>query len=112
MGKLAIKFAAILCILAGLATLWLPIPTGLVLLALGLALLLMVSRQVARRLARLRRRYPGLDRWLQRAEPYLPGRLRAALAQTKVRTKAWPVLRKIAARRESHRARSPFQPLE
>ena len=94
-GKLAIKFAAILCILAGLATLWLPIPTGLVLLAVGLALLLMVSRQVAGWLARLRRRYPGLDRWLQRAEPYLPGRLRAALA----RTKAWPVLRKITARR-------------
>ena len=103
MGKLAIKCAAILCILAGLATLWLPIPTGLILLALGLALLLMVSRQVAGWLARLRRRYPDLDRWLQRAEPYLPARLRRALARTKAQTrpgaKTWPVLRKITARR-------------
>ena len=59
----------------------------------------MVSRQVAGWVARLRRRYPALDRWLQRAEPYLPARLRRALARTKARAKTWPVLRKITARR-------------
>ena len=83
MGKLAIKAGAILCFLAGLATLWLPIPTGLLLIALGVALLLLVSPQVVAWLRWLRRRSPGLDTWLERAEPFLPGRLRRALARTR-----------------------------
>ena len=94
MRKLAIKVGAILCLVLGLATLWLPIPTGLVLMLIGLSLLLMTSPQIAGWLSFLRRRYPSLDTRLRRAEPHLPRQLARALA----RTRASPILNKVPAR--------------
>ena len=82
MRTVAIQTFAALCLFVGLVTLWLPIPTGLVLIAIGLALLLTTSPRVVRWLALLRRRYPGFDRRLARIEPFLPVPLRRALART------------------------------
>ncbi len=78
-----IKISAIMCLVVGLLTLWLPIPTGLILIATGLGLLLMISERVARWVTGVRRRFAGLDRLLKRAEPYLPRKLRRALARTR-----------------------------
>lgn len=84
-GKLAIKVVGGLCFIAGLATLWLPIPTGLALMMIGLSLLIMSSPHVAVWLRALRRRYADLDVRLNRTEPFLPGQLRRALARTRAR---------------------------
>jgi hypothetical protein len=85
MGKLAAKITGGLCLVAGLATLWLPIPTGLALIMIGLSLLIMTSPHVAVWLRALRRRYADLDIRLTRSEPFLPERLRRALAKTRAR---------------------------
>ena len=88
LGKLAQKVAGSLCLVAGLATLWLPIPTGLVLIVVGMSLLIMSSPLVAAWLRMLRRRYVGLDDKLNHTEPFLPETLRRALARTKARRRA------------------------
>ncbi len=85
MGKLVQKIAGVICLIAGLATLWLPIPTGLVLIVVGLALLIVSSPTVAAWMKRLRRRYAGLDAKLTGAEPFLPASLQRALAKTRAR---------------------------
>jgi hypothetical protein len=82
---LALQIAAILCFVFGLATVWMPIPTGLVFFALGLGLLLMTSARVRTWMGLLRRRLPALDGLLQRAEPFVPYRLRRALVRTRAR---------------------------
>ncbi len=70
---------AILMVLVGLVTFLLPIPFGIVLLLMGVAMLMMVSPPVRRWFHRLRDRYPSLDRHLSRLEPHLPVSLQKIL---------------------------------
>ncbi|WP_319530072.1 hypothetical protein [uncultured Cohaesibacter sp.] len=66
----AILTFAGLCLLAGVATIWLPIPTGVPLLALGLFLIIANSR-MGRRLFRKLRKHVG---WLDHALLWLEDR--------------------------------------
>nr|WP_320143107.1 hypothetical protein [uncultured Cohaesibacter sp.] len=59
---------AFLCLLAGLATIWLPIPTGVPLLAIGSFLLIANSRAGRNMVRRMRKQIDWLDRalvWLE-----------------------------------------------
>lgn len=77
--------------IAGLATVWLPIPRGLILMVIGLTLLVASSPTIAAWARLLRRRNAGLDDQLNRAESYLPMQMQRVLAKTKPnRTKAEP----------------------
>ena len=70
---------AILFVLVGLVTFLLPIPFGIVLLLMGVAMLMMVSPPVRRWFHRLRDRYEFLDRHLTNVEPHLPVSLQKIL---------------------------------
>ena len=64
----AILAFAGLCLLAGAATIWLPIPTGVPLLALGLFLIIANSRMGRRLFRKLRKHVDWLDHallWLE-----------------------------------------------
>lgn len=83
LSALITKVTGGICIAGGLATVWLPIPTGLILMVVGLTLLIASSPTIAA-LARLwRRRNGDLDAQLNRAEPYLPKPMQRVLAKTK-----------------------------
>ncbi len=73
------------CLILGFLTFWLPIPTGLVLMAVGLALLISSSPRAVRLVRALRERHPRLDRLLLKAQPSMPRILRLAIARTSVR---------------------------
>ncbi len=70
---------AILMVLVGLVTFLLPIPFGIVLLLMGIAMLMMVSPPVRRWFHRLREHYPSFDRRLASVEPHLPVSLQKIL---------------------------------
>jgi len=75
-----ILLAVALCmVLLGLVTFLLPIPFGIVLLLMGLAMLMMVSPPVRRWFHRLRDRHAFLDRHLTHVEPHLPVALQKIL---------------------------------
>lgn len=57
----AIMGVAILCLLAGLATVWLPIPTGVPLMALGVFLVIAYSKTGRSWVRRLRNKWRWLD---------------------------------------------------
>jgi hypothetical protein len=91
LSNLVLKIAGAACMAAGLATVWLPIPTGLILMVIGLTLLIASSPTIAAWARLVRRRNPGLDEKLKRAEPYLPQQMQRVLAKTKpVKTKPEP----------------------
>ena len=93
LSNLITKFTGGVCMAAGLATVWLPIPTGLILMVIGLTLLIASSPTIAARARLLRQRNHGLDEKLNRAEPYLPAQMQKVLAKTKPnRTKSAPAL--------------------
>jgi hypothetical protein len=79
------QVAAAACLVAGIATVWTPVPIGLPLIATGLSLLLTTNKRFAGLVGDLRRRNNKLNNWLLQAEPYLPRRLRIALARTRHR---------------------------
>lgn len=83
LSNLITKITGGVCMAAGLATVWLPIPTGLVLMVIGLTLLIGSSPTIAAWARLLRRRNDGLDAQLNRAEPYLPKQMQRVLAKTK-----------------------------
>lgn len=83
LSKLITKITGGVCMAAGVATVWLPIPTGLILMVVGLTLLIASSPTVAAHARLLRRRNGGLDAQLNRAEPYLPKQMQKVLAKTK-----------------------------
>ena len=83
LSNLVLKIAGAACMAAGLATVWLPIPTGLILMVIGLTLLIASSPTIAAFARLVRRRNPGLDEKLNRAEPYLPKQMQRVLAKTK-----------------------------
>lgn len=57
----SILIFAILCLVAGLATVWMPIPTGVPLLAFGVFLLIAYSRSGRGWIRKLRTAIPRLD---------------------------------------------------
>lgn len=83
LSKLITKITGGICIAAGLATVWLPIPTGVILMVVGLTLLIASSPTMAAWARLTRRRNAGLDAHLNRAEPYLPKQMQRVLARTK-----------------------------
>jgi hypothetical protein len=83
LSNLITKIAGAACMIAGLATVWLPIPTGLILMVIGLTLLIASSPTIAAWARLIRRRNEGLDEKLKRAEPYLPMQMQRVLARTK-----------------------------
>lgn len=74
------------CLLVpGLIILPSPIPIGLIMVALALAILLTTSKTVARLVFRLRYRFDRVDDKLTQAERHLPRSLRVPLARTRAR---------------------------
>lgn len=112
LSNLSTKITGGICMAAGLATVWLPIPTGLILMVLGLTLLIASSPTIAAWARLLRRRNAGLDDKLNRAEPYLPMQMQRVLAKTKPnRTKAEPAAPKDGpSKRPGFDARACCQP--
>ena len=112
LSNLSTKITGGICMAAGLATVWLPIPTGLILMVLGLTLLIASSPTIAAWARLLRRRNAGLDDKLNRAEPYLPMQMQRVLAKTKPnRTKAEPAAPKDGpSKRPGFDARAGRQP--
>ncbi|MES0812751.1 hypothetical protein ABLO27_24880 [Roseibium sp. SCPC15] len=80
------SLAAVL-ILLGLATVWLPIPTGVPLLALGLIVIVGTSRSAARMLRNRRRNTPQLNEAITWVEDRSPLRFARILKRTRPRRK-------------------------
>ncbi|WP_428644566.1 hypothetical protein [Roseibium sp.] len=78
------SLAAVLIAL-GLATVWLPIPTGVPLLALGLIVIIGTSRGAARMLRSRRRRTPHLNNMITWIEDRSPLRFARILKRTRPR---------------------------
>ncbi|WP_421980180.1 hypothetical protein [Roseibium sp.] len=78
---------AALLLLLGLATVWLPIPTGVPLLALGLIVIVGTSRSAARLLRRRRRATPPLNDAITWVENRSPLRFARILKRTRPRKK-------------------------
>lgn len=79
MQKVFLLSVSVVCLLAGAITLPLPLPTGLILLLIGLALLITNSRTAARWFRKWRERTPWFDVKLRQVEHRLPTALRRAL---------------------------------
>lgn len=78
---------AIACLLVGAITLPMPIPLGIPLLAIGIALMILISKTVRNWMRNIRIRYPSFDEKLRTAENYLPRPLRRALRVSAPRSK-------------------------
>jgi len=72
-------------LLLGFATVWLPIPTGVPLMAAGLILIIATSRAAARRLRKRRQRGTRLNRAMVWIEERAPHRLARILRRTRPR---------------------------
>lgn len=81
---------ATMLILLGLATVWLPIPTGVPLLALGLIVIIGTSRSAARLLRKRRRSTPPLNEVITWVENRSPLRFARILKRTRPRKKLPP----------------------
>lgn len=112
LSNLILKITGAVCMIAGLATVWLPIPTGLILMVIGLTLLIASSPTIAAWARLLRQRNKGLDEKLIRAEPYLPKQMQRVLAKTKPnRTKLDPAARGAAAAPAHKASNAPSLPV-
>ncbi|GAA0785635.1 hypothetical protein E1180_17945 [Roseibium denhamense] len=78
---------AALMILLGLLTVWLPIPTGVPLMALGLVVVIATSRKAARLLRNRRRSTPYLNGAFTWVEDRSPLRFARILKRTRPRRK-------------------------
>lgn len=76
---------AALLLLLGFATVWLPIPTGVPLLALGLIVIVGTSRSAARHLRKRRRNTPPLNEAITWVENRSPLRFARILKRTRPR---------------------------
>ncbi len=74
-----------LFILVGLVLWPLPLPFGLIMLIIGIALVVPTSPGMRRLLRGLRKRYPVLDRQLERMRPHLPKFMRTMIERTRPR---------------------------
>lgn len=77
--RLILIVVSIVCLVVGAITLPTPLPIGIVLIAVGLALLILSSKTFRNMIRRLRVRYPSFDDKLRKAEAYLPRPLQRAL---------------------------------
>ncbi len=77
--NIVLLVVAVTLVLVGLVTFLLPIPFGIVLLLMGIAMLMMVSPPVRRWFHRLRDRNAFVDRHLTNIEPHLPVSLQKIL---------------------------------
>ena len=77
-----LRVLAVILLLVGMVTFPLPIPVGLPMIVMGLALLISSSHAIASLVRQFRRRNPRLDAWLRAAEPRIPGLFRAPLRKT------------------------------
>lgn len=66
------QFIGIILILAGIPIFWTPVPIGLIMIAIGLALLISNSSLVRGWVMGARKRWPGFDRWLVKAQRLVP----------------------------------------
>ena len=80
---------AVLCLIAGLVTFPTPIPSGIPLVGLGLAVLVTHNRQAPIWLRRLRRRSLNADRLLVRLEAAVPRDWGHILRRTRPRGRDW-----------------------
>ncbi|WFE90174.1 hypothetical protein K1718_02160 [Roseibium porphyridii] len=76
---------AAICILFGLATVWLPVPTGVPLLALGMIVIVGTSRSAARMLRNRRRKTPQINDAISWVEDRSPLRFARILKRTRPR---------------------------
>lgn len=74
---------AFFCFVLGVLTIWLPIPTGIPLIAFGLLLLVANNRRAAGFIRRQRQAYAWFDAMLCRLEGKLGGKAKRILALTK-----------------------------
>jgi hypothetical protein len=86
MKLLSWSLAAVL-VLTGLATVWLPIPTGVPLLVLGMIVIVGTSRSAARLLRQHRRNRPPLNDAITWLENRSPLRFARILKRTRPRKK-------------------------
>jgi fatty acid desaturase len=82
--------AAVVLIALGLLTVWLPIPTGVPLLAAGLVLILATSRQAVRWLRARRRRNLDFNRLMSGLEDRAPAPMAQVLRRSRPRLPAGP----------------------
>lgn len=76
------------CLIIGFLTFWLPLPTGIILMGVGLALLLSSSPRAVRTVRFLRQKFPRFDHLLDKAQEIVPGPLRRSLAKTRTQRQA------------------------
>lgn len=79
------QILGVLLILIGLPLFWTPIPVGLILIAAGLALLISNSDAAREFVRQRRKRHPGFDAWVRKAERVVPHPFDRILKQTDVR---------------------------
>lgn len=97
--RLILLTAGLICLTVGFFTFWLPIPVGLVLMVIGLALLLSSSPWLVARVRAMRKANPGLNRRLRVVARRLPGPLRLPLARTDTAARVRRAVRRHMARR-------------
>ncbi len=78
----SLRIVAVVLLVAGLIVFPFPIPLGLPMMVVGLALLISSSDSTAELMTRIRRRYPRFDIGLRRAEPKIPGIFRGPIRKT------------------------------
>ena len=101
--KVIVWSAAGVLILLGLLTVWMPIPTGVPLLAAGAVLILGSSRQAARWLRGHRRSWHPLDAAMTWVEDRAPRTLASVLRRRRPRRKVPPLsVLPSARRRDPH----------
>lgn len=77
-----IKVLGVLLVLAGLALSWSPIPLGILLIPMGLAMIVATSGTARKWLRRRRERHQGFDRWMRKMERKMPRRFSRPLRKT------------------------------
>lgn len=80
--KLFLDILGAVLVLAGLGLFWLPIPLGLPLIGVGMALLIANSRTVRGWIRTLRENNQMVDKVLREAEDVLPDRIAEPLEET------------------------------
>jgi hypothetical protein len=91
MRRMVLWSAAVVLIALGLLTIWLPIPTGVPLIAGGAFLILATSRQAVRWLRARRRRYGELNRLISGLEDQVPQRVSQVLRRSRPRLSRPPI---------------------
>ncbi|MGY6660897.1 MAG: hypothetical protein ACXIVO_01110 [Glycocaulis sp.] len=77
-----IKIFGVVLVLAGLALSWSPIPLGIVLIPIGLAMIVATSKTARKWLHRRRENNPKFDRWMKKMEGKVPERFSKPLRRT------------------------------